>query len=41
MSKTTAVILSVICFIILVLFIICEKKSPEAGYELLHGICIK
>lgn len=38
MSKTTTIILSVICFIILVLFIICEQKNPEAGYELLHGM---
>ena len=34
MSKKTAIILSVICFIILVVLIIFEKKFPEAGSEL-------
>ena len=37
MSKKTAIILSAICFAILVVLIICEKKFPEAGSELICG----
>ena len=35
MSRKTAIILSVILFIILCALIVCEKKWPTAGCELL------
>lgn len=38
MSKKTAVILSIICFMLLVVLIVLEKKYPEAGYNLIHGL---
>lgn len=38
MSKKTAIILSIICFIILVVLIIFEKRYPEAGSELFSAI---
>lgn len=38
MSKKTAIIASVVIFILLVALIICEKKWPEAGTELLAGL---
>lgn len=40
MSKKTAVILSIICFMLLVVLIVLEKKYPEAGYDLIHGLAV-
>ncbi len=41
MARKTAIILSVICFLILVVLIICEKKYPEAGSELIRGMMVR
>lgn len=38
MSKKTAIILSVICFVLLAILIVCEKKYPTAGAELFREI---
>ncbi len=40
MAKKTAVILSIICFLLLVVLVVLEKKYPEAGYDLLHGLAV-
>lgn len=40
MSKRTATILSIICFVLLVVLIVLEKKYPAAGYNLLHGLAV-
>ncbi len=41
MTRKTAIILSVICFLILAVLIFCEKKYPEAGSELIQGMIIR
>lgn len=38
MSKKVAIMLSIICFAILVVLVVCEKKYPTAGVELLRGL---
>lgn len=38
MSKKIAIALSILLFIILCVLIVCEKKWPEAGSELLRGM---
>lgn len=38
MSKKTAIIISIICFVILAVLIVLEKKFPEAGSELFSQI---
>ncbi len=40
MTKKTAIILSIICFMLLVVLIVLEKKYPEAGYDLIHGLAV-
>lgn len=35
MSKKTSIIISAICFVLLLVLIVLEKKFPEAGSELL------
>ena len=40
MSKKTAIILSIICFFLLVVLVVLEKKYPEAGYNLIHGLAL-
>lgn len=40
MSKKTAIILSIICFFLLVVLIVLEKKYPEFGYNLIHGLAV-
>ena len=38
MSKRTALVLSIICFVLLMVLVVLEKKYPEAGSELLMGM---
>lgn len=38
MSKKTALIMSIICFVLLLVLVVLEKKYPEAGSELLLGM---
>ena len=38
MSKRTALVLSIICFTLLMVLIVLEKKYPEAGSEMLSGL---
>lgn len=40
MSKKVAIILSIICFLLLCVLIVFEKKLPEAGYNLFHGLAV-
>lgn len=40
MSKTTAIILSIICFFLLAVLVVLEKKYPELGYDLIHGLAV-
>lgn len=38
MSKKTAIMLSIICFVLLAILIVCEKMYPTAGAEFLREI---
>ena len=40
MTKRTATILSIIAFVLLVVLIVLEKKNPEFGYNLIHGLAV-
>ena len=40
MSKRTATILSIICFVLLVVLIVLEFKYPEAGSRLFSGLAL-
>lgn len=38
MSKKAAIILAVICFVSLMILMVCEKRYPTAGVELLQNL---
>ncbi len=38
MSKKVTIIISIVLFIILCVLIVCEKKWPEAGSDLILGM---